>query len=273
MQVMASNTTELVDCQRQLYSLQAAAAAANIQALNDLSAQQEETNTLMGSLLDGLDGLARTAGETLDAITCQTQVLEDGLSAIAEGLMQNQKTLTTIANTLAQPYETKVRELLREADVALRAGMHAAGKERGAEFEDTNRLLREVLDNPIGSRNYVAWFQTGWLLWQHENKIPEAEEAFFNAARLSKTSEDLYHLNSLRHLAHMQYLQARIEDAYSTIAKAKDLAPSDHDTLYDVARYAARTGRVDEATALLHKCIGLRPQTIVSMFSEEDFIA
>jgi hypothetical protein len=81
----------------------------------------------------------------------------------------------------------------KEADRALKNGMKASGRDQEEEFKDAARLLRDVLDNPIGSRNYVAWFQTGWLNWKFKQHLADAEEAFYQAARLSGPIADLYH--------------------------------------------------------------------------------
>ncbi|MGH8578776.1 MAG: hypothetical protein ACREVK_01180 [Gammaproteobacteria bacterium] len=43
--------------------------------------------------------------------------------------------------------------------------------------------------------------------------------------------------------------------------------------MYDAARYATKTGRESEALEMLDKCIDLQPQTIITMFSEEDFLS
>jgi tetratricopeptide (TPR) repeat protein len=134
-------------------------------------------------------------------------------------------------------------------------------------------LLTEVLNNPIGSRDFIAWFQIGWLKWKDKQNLSEAEEAFYQAARLSNTVERYpYYAQSTRHLAYIQYLQGKHQEAYSTIQKALRVAAHDHDILYDAARYAAKTQRGQEALALLEKCIDVRPQTIVTMFSEPDFL-
>ncbi|MCI0560015.1 MAG: tetratricopeptide repeat protein, partial [Nitrososphaera sp.] len=82
-----------------------------------------------------------------------------------------------------------------------------------------------------------------------------------------------YHAKSLHHLAEMQYLQGRPAEAYDNIQKALCVTPNDHDTMYDAARYAAKTGREPEALELLDKCIELQPQTTIVMFSEEDFVS
>ena len=149
--------------------------------------------------------------------------------------------------------------------------MSRQGRDRKEDFNDSMRLFRITMENPIGMQDYVVWFHYGWLLWQHEEKIPEAAEAFYRAGRLSGHKADLYHLESLRHLAHMQYLLGNLEDAYQTIQKALAM-DGHHATLYDAARYAARTDRPQESLRLLEACIRMQPTTIVSMFAEEDFV-
>ena len=80
----------------------------------------------------------------------------------------------------------------------------------------------------------------------------------------------MWHTKSLRHLAQMQYLLGKLDDAYATAHRALAVR-REHETLYDTARYASKTGRKDEMVALLDECIELQPNTIVTMFSEEDF--
>jgi tetratricopeptide (TPR) repeat protein len=208
----------------------------------------------------------------LGAIYAQTRVLQEGFEQVAQMMMQQQKVLKQIADVLCHPYETKVLELLREADHALKQGMTSTGRDQKAEFGDATKLLNGVLKNPMGRRNYVAWFQVGWLKWKYELNIVEAEEAFYQASRLSAPKADLYHANSLKHMAYMQYLQKNHSDAYDTIQKAVNVLPDDHDIRYDAARYAAKAGREAEALELLERCIDQQPQTIVVMFSEEDFL-
>lgn len=286
LQMTAANTSQLIAYQTQALSLQRDAAIANLRGLAEIAGRQDETNELLGQangllsclvggidqLNQGMDALNETLAQTLDAVYAQSEILQQGFRQIAGQMLAQQQTLQQIADILSRPYETQALELLREADRALKTGMKANGRDQQEEFTDATRLLKQVLDNPIGSRNYVAWFQTGWLRWKNESRFAEAEEAFYQAARLSASNADLYHANALRHLAYMQYLQGKYEEAYTTIGKARRIVPDDHDIRYDAARYAARAGREQEALELLDKCIDQRPQTIVEMFSEEDFL-
>lgn len=68
----------------------------------------------------------------------------------------------------------------------------------------------------------------------------------------------------------MLYLQGKHEEAHSLMQKALSIN-REHDTLFDAARYAAKTGRGAEALDYLEKCVLARPTTIVTMFAEADF--
>ena len=189
----------------------------------------------MDSLVRGLDNFTDRVEEGFGAI-------EEVLERLSQQLMQQQRTLETIAELLHRPYEARALELRKEADKWLTSGMKNTGRDRDEDWKDARRLLNATIDNPVGMQDYVTWFQLGWLHWKHESDIAHAEEAFYRAGRLSAPSQDLYHVKSLRHSAYMQYLQARYQDAYATIQKA--LAVSrDYNTMYDAARYSAKTGR------------------------------
>jgi len=293
LQMTAENTSQLVKAQALSFRLQHDAAIANLRGMAEIANRQDQsnklqdqTNSLLSDLVGGVDrlvgGMDRlndnfdelnlTASETLDAVYAQTEVLQIGFQRFAEAMLRQQQTLEQIADVLRRPYETKVLELLQEADRALKQGMKSTGRDQKAEYTDATKLLADVLNNPIGSRNYVAWFQVGWLRWKHEGDIAEAEEAFYQASRLSAPKADLYYANSLRHMAYMQYIQGKHQDAYDSIQKAMSILPDDHDIRYDAARYAAKLGYDEEALRLLEMCIDQHPQTIVTMFSEEDFL-
>lgn len=294
LEMVAENSRQLVEYQVQSLRLHHEAAVANIRGMAEIAYRQDQTNSLLSTFMggmdrlndsmnalndgmnrlhDSIDALNTTATATLDAIYIQTEVLQKGFEDIATRMIEQQQVLEGIADILRRPYKTKALELLNEADRALRTGMKASDRDQVEEYKDAARLLRCVLDNPIGNRNYVAWFQTGWLNWKFTNSLAEAEEAFYQAARLSGPKADLYHAYSLRHLAYMQDLQGRPPEAYENICKALRFTPNDHDTMYDAARYAAKTCRESEAVELLDKCIDLQPQTIITMFSEQDFVA
>jgi len=150
--------------------------------------------------------------------------------------------------------------------------MQASGRDRQEEFKDALRLLTEVLNNPIGSRDFVAWFQIGWLKWKDKQDLPGAAEAFYQAARLSGTEGKPHYVSSLRHLAYIQYLQDSTKCIRDNRKSGAGCVRRPRSPLR-CSRYAAKTLRNQYALKLLEKCIDLRPQTIVTMFSEADFLS
>jgi tetratricopeptide (TPR) repeat protein len=255
LEMVAENSRQLVEYHAQSLRLHHEAAIANIRGMGEIAHRQDKTNSLLSALVGGMDQLSdsmdtlnTTARETRDAVYAQTQVLQEGFEDIAvvlqegfediavilqEGfediatrMMEQQRVLQEITNILRRPYETKALELLKEADRALKNGMQTSDRDQQEEFKDAARLLGGVLENPIGSRNYIAWFQAGWLNWKFKGNPAEAEEAFYQAARLSGPKADLYHAYSLRHLAYMQYLQGRCAEAYDNMHKALHITPT-----------------------------------------------
>lgn len=284
--MIAENSDQLVRFQAESLGLQAKTAAMNLRAMGELAQRQDETNEHlsalvegMGALRDGMDrmneginALNETATATLDAVYEQTSVLREGFAMVASRLIAQHKTLLDIAKTLRRPYEAQMLELRQQADKWLTSGMRNTGKARDDDFDDATKLLQEVIKNPIGNQDYVTWFQIGWLLWKHEKKLGDAEQAFYRASRLSAPQANQYHVLSVRHVAYMQYLQGRHEEAYQSVQKVVGAAV-DHDAPFDAARYAAKTGRKEEALRLLERCIELQPTTIITMFAEQDFQA
>ena len=254
--LIATSSQQMADYQRASLALQSEAAVANARAQADSAHRQEEANRNLRAIREGV------------------HAIESRLEVISDQLFEQQQTLESIADILQRPYEIKALELRREADKWLTSGMNNTGRERDEDWKDATRLLQAATSNPVGMQDYVAWFQIGWLQWKHEQNIAQAEQSFYRAMRLSASNKDLYHIKSVRHLAYMQYLQNNFQDAYLTIKKAPvaGLDPVTlHDTMYDAARYSAKTGNDKEAMGLLSKCIDLRPTTIITMYSEVDF--
>jgi len=276
---VAQGADDLVGFQAASLRLQAAHAAATLQGFSAVVDRQQLTNDLLGDLSAGLsyltagvDQLNDTALETLQAVENLSHEVRSGFQLLADHTLQVQKALREVAEILRRPYETKARELREEADRWLKIGMTRTGRDRQEDFNDAMRLLRIAVDNPVGMQDYSAWMDIGWLLWKHETKLAEAEEAFYRTTRLAEPNNPHYHLEGLRHLAYMHYLQGKHEEAYSTICKAAELS-KDHDTFFDLARYAAVSGRRELAVRYVEQCIGVRPTTIVGMFAEQDLAA
>src|ERR1017187_5453701 len=78
LQMVAANTTELVEFQERTFRAQQVAAAANIRALTELGSRQDVTNQILTDLAAGFDRMNANVENLLDATHSQTQVLEEG---------------------------------------------------------------------------------------------------------------------------------------------------------------------------------------------------
>jgi hypothetical protein len=197
-------------------------------------------------------------------------VTEAGFERLAAIQLNGQEILERISRTLRDGYESDSLELRRKSEKCLRHGMKCepGDPDRAGHYEDAYGLLNLCVQNPIGKLDYSAWFKIGWLNWRHRNDLPEAEHAFNEARRLSKPSGDALHLLSVRHLAHMQYLQGKPNDARRTSIALRSI--DDADGLYDAARFAACSGDGEWLT-LLRRSILLEPLKIRMMHDEADF--
>lgn len=278
LELAARNTGEIVAQQAELLGLQAQAAEMNLRAAGELARRQDETNELLGAgfseIAEGINQLTEVMGEGFSQLSATLssglQTVAAELQTISKQLWQQHQTLNQVVELLRQPYGTQAKELLREANKWLEQGTRRSGRDRDEDWKDAMGLLQEVIGNRIGKQDYLAWFQIGWLHWKHNDNFAGAEEAFYQAQRLSAASQPAFHVKSLRHQSYMQDLQGRSEDAYQTIGRARQVS-EDHATLYDAARYAAKTGRKEESLQLIGRCIDLQPTTIVTIFSEADF--
>ena len=286
LELTAKNTDDIRVGQTLQTRMQAQVAAANLRAMGEID---RSINDLHSGLNDGFDAMVNEARymsgqlenidetlaqgfEKLDAtLYAGVTVVADELTRVVAGLAKMHLTLNEIATTLSQPYETGVQELLSEGDRWLKQAELCDGREQADNRRDALRLFDEVIANKKGATNFVAWFNAGYLHWKLNADVPKAENCFYQAQRFTAPLRNLWHTKSLRYQAEMQYLGAKHEEAWNTANKGLTVQ-REYETIYNAARYAAKTGRKDEATALLDECIELRPTTIVTMFSEEDFL-
>lgn len=210
LQLVAANTDEIVQYQDRAFRLQQKAAVQNLRAAAEAGSRQDKTNALIEELnakaqelvgatnaqtdilREGFGQLNATAEELLDAVNVQTEVLRQGFETVARLMIEQQRTLLELTQVLRNPYETKAQELLREAERALKDGTRASGRDQQEHFKEALRLFTEVLNNPIGSRDYVAWFHLGWLKWKFQDNLTEAADAFYHAGRLSAARDIEY---------------------------------------------------------------------------------
>jgi tetratricopeptide (TPR) repeat protein len=234
--------------------------------LDGLDAISDQLDNIGSALLE----LQDVAYGSLDALYSIDATLREGFERTAELLLEQKALLVRISDQLAKPYEQQTLELRREAHKWLLRGMSGNGIDPAQDISDAQLLLATVIDNPIGRQDYVAWFQLGWINWK-SNKISVAAENFKNAARLSEMSNDLYLVESLRHLAYMHYLDGDHDAAHDWCNRAAK-GSATADVLFDMARYCWLTGRRQQALDTLAKAIKMKPWLYVAMLSEEDWL-
>lgn len=269
--IVAENSEQIRQFQADALDLQAA-------QLRMAAEQHREVSHLLAQLSFDLDGIHSTLGWIVDgladveeAIHLQSKLLLHCFEQEAKLLVELQHSLQKVIQQQAARYRTDALEVRNEALAWLTAGLKTTGRERDDSLDDALRLFRITAENPIGGQDCIVWFNIGWLLWKHRKDIAGAEEAFFRAARLSALHNADCRRSSLRHLAEMQYLQQKYQEAYETSGRARDYSP-DHDVRYDLARYASAAGRREEALQLVETCIVERPASAYSVFTEPDFL-
>jgi len=290
LQLISDNTEQIIEYQERAFRHDREEAIQNLRALAAVGTEQDRANIRLEEIAhriayqtdviregfeevsDELRQLNAAMEDLVDAVNEQTRIIHAGFEKISGELAAQRQILSEIRELIRNPDDTGSSEWLREAIFATKKGGRNLGRDRKAHFDDAMRLLSDVVNNSIGSRNCVAWFYMGWLFWKEKANFPQAAEAFFHAARLSDREHQCWYVPSLRHLAELQYLQGQFfHDAHTTIQKAIIAAPEDFLILFDAARYAAKIGKDDEAVQLLERVIYLRPETITTMFREVDF--
>lgn len=250
-------------------------------AYHELVSTSEDGANAVTFSLDTLRPFARP-GSPISALFGENPQAQSGASpsALQTAFAQTARHVADLRRVLEQATEVvsllhsaNEQRLLAEARAALLNGMRTTGRDRTENLRDALGLLQAVQSSAVGGRDYVIWFNIGWLQWKLQEGLSEAEEAFYQAARLSASVNPAFQAYSLRHLAYMQFLRGQVESAADTVRRARTLAPNDAGILYDNARYAARVGNEAEAVSLLKSCFEQDPLVFAFAFGEDDFSA
>jgi tetratricopeptide (TPR) repeat protein len=186
----------------------------------------------------------------------------------------HEKALMETSEALRTNYDPTLQELVIVGERALRQGIQSTGREQEDEFADALRLLKGVLESPIGSRNYVAWFQVAWLQWR-AGMLPESTESFYQAVRLSASAAEpaakRYQVLSLLHLAHLYARQERYDESNQCLDRAELHAPNTPDVLVERARLVVLQGNPSRAPEFLRPAMMSDISLLYGYFADEDF--
>jgi hypothetical protein len=195
--------------------------------------QRAAADSALAALPTALAGRVRSALDVAEAVGA-----DDPRVAAAVVLGQR---LSADYEALHESYDSMLAAMAVQARQALGNAVRSEGRERAEELKDALRLLRSLLDHPIGARNGGAWFEFGWAQMQTGAPLLEVEEAFYQAQRLSGAAHEDYHAVALRYLASTQAAQGRYTDAAATLARLGAALEADPEASIEAARYACGT--------------------------------
>lgn len=200
------------------------------------------------------------------------QVVAAVIAKVAENQDREMQVLEQVSATLSRPYETKYKELLRKADTLLKHAVRKADQNQANNLEDAFKLFSQVVTNPIGEYDHYAWFELGWLNWRSKGDLAAARDAFGRAERYSDAAGDTtFRVDSLRHLAHIEFLQHNPALAAQTISHAINADPDNAALFYESALYTALTGNTEDAGRRLHRSLEIDPMLFDRLLDDDEF--
>jgi tetratricopeptide (TPR) repeat protein len=222
---------------------------------------------LSGAIQEGVSTLADAVQQGVSRLT---DAIQEGFSSIAEEMREQNAILTNINRLLATKLAGEAREIRNSALAALHEGCSSKAFDREASLREALQLFHITVEHPLGLRDYVAWFNIGWLRWKLDGNLQEAEKAFATAVRQSMTEKNRFHAMAARHLAYIQFLQRKTDAAYRSIGLALQ-ADSDPKTMFTQLLIAAQANNAAELTATFHTLITMHPDWLLECLLEETF--
>lgn len=218
------------------------------------------------ALLNTNTQLAEANGRIFDI----QQVIGELNTSIQEKLKRQNEEMMRINRLLSTRLEGKAKEIRYSALKAVREGCAPDAFDQEGLLGDALMFWKSTVEDPIGMRDYVAWFNIGWLLWKLEANLEDAERAFATTVRRSMDKKDAYHVMAARHLAYMRYLQKKTDLAYQGIHLALRTSSEDADNLYTLLLIAAQAGNEAEVVTAFRKLIQDHPEQLAICLAEKE---
>jgi tetratricopeptide (TPR) repeat protein len=253
------------------------AAADGYQGYTEIPLLRSELSLLRVAITDpnALSGAIRAVIEAADTpLSAATEAVEDETDEVEEVVAALVARFTATAGSIAVTdrevllprYDTGQQRLLTDTGTAIASGLASSGRAQREDFRDALVILQGLADSPTGRRDYGVWMRIGWLRRKTNDSLAHVEEAFYQAARLSRAAGDAYYPLAARQVAAVQAMMGRDIDAAETLEAALAVAPSDPILLWSAARIAAARGRADEAVALVDRCLAAEPPLTLLLF-------
>ena len=253
-------------CSTLVHSLQ-------MQALRDADTRLIADNRDMLGLNPESGSLTRTLPNVPDALR---EMMPDRFMAFPLALPQRRAKMEEIASSLAASFAGDARVVSDAARIALREGCSPLAVDPQASLREALYLLRVYMQHPPAMRDYVAWFNIGWLLWKLDGDLGGAEKAFLTAVRQSNEQKDTYHVLAACHLAYVRLLQNKITEASHAIRLALQVAGDNAENLYTQMLIAARASSPADLTISFFALCSRNPEWLAHCLSDielESFFA
>lgn len=136
---------------------------------------------------------------------------------------------------------------------------------------DAESSLMEVLEQPAGSKDAIAWLMFGWLKMRKDGGKEEVQNAFSQASLFSSGGNDPITEESNRHLAHVLFERGSHESAWMTLQKSLVVNKSPT-MLFESSRYALFARKLEDATRNFDEALRLWPLLGLSCILDRDYL-
>jgi hypothetical protein len=255
-----------------------ASQAMQTQALLDANTQLAEVNRGIAGIHQGIGELTEAVGrgfedpsnamnEGFDQLSGRMQ---QGFGLMTAEMQRQNAVMVEIARLLSTKLEGEAREIRNSALSAVREGCSPEAFDQDGSLREALLLFRTTVEHPMGVRDYVAWFNIGWLLWKLDGDLPQAEKAFATAVRQSMEKKDAYHVMAARHLGYMRYLQRNTDGASQGVRLALQCAPDDPENVFTALLVAAQAGDAGQVVQIFRGLITSHPDRLAPCLAEAE---
>ncbi|HOF86921.1 MAG TPA: SUMF1/EgtB/PvdO family nonheme iron enzyme [Armatimonadota bacterium] len=228
---------------------------------------QQGIGELTGAVQQGFSDLSYAMQEGFDQLG---GMMQEGFSLVAAEMQRQNAIMVDIAKLLSTKLEGEAREIRNSALSAVREGCSPEAFDQEGSLREALQLFRITVEHPIGMRDYVAWFNIGWLHWKLDGNLDEAEKAFATAVRQSMEKKDAYHVMAARHLAYMRFLLGKTDGAYQGIRLALQTAGDDPENLFTQMLIAAQANNAAELLTAFRALITDHPEWLAACLAEPE---
>ena len=228
---------------------------------------QQDFGELTSAVQRGFADLSNSMQEGFDQLG---GIMQDGFSLLALELQRQNALMLDIAKLHSTKLEGEAREIRNSALSAVREGCSPDAFDQEGSLREAQHLFRITVEHPMGMRDYVAWFNIGWLHWKLDGNMEAAEKAFATAVRQSMEKKDAYHVMAARHLAYIRFLLRKTDGADQAIRLALQNAGDDTENLFTQMLITAQAKNGAELVTAFRALITDHPAWLAACLTEPE---